>query len=120
VPPITEEVLKKGWRQVLRENMPELEGTIRIPRFDESDQIPRRLEEGHIFVFRSDRVLSLLDKVGVVQKRLLVEERLVSEETLERYFDYIDGNLQSLYEYQVLSDYSPWSSYVDLMYPVSE
>lgn len=120
IPPITPDVLEKGWRQVLQENQDVLEGTIRIPRFEAEDQIPRELTEGSIFVFRSDRVLSLLDKVGVVTKRMLIEERLVTAETIERYFDYIDGNLKPLYEYQVLRDYSPWHTYVDLVYPLSE
>jgi hypothetical protein len=119
VPPILPDVLKKGWRQVLQENRDTLSGTMRIPRFDMEDQLPRELTEGALFVYRSEKVLSVLDKMHVVDKRLLVEERLVTEESLERYFDYIDGNLRPLYEYQVLRDYSPWSSYVDLMYPVS-
>lgn len=116
VPPIREDVLTRGWRDVLRENTTILEGTIRIPRFEMSDEIPRQLLEGMSFVFRSDRILSLLDKVGVVTKRLLVEDRLVSEETLDTYFAFLDGSLKPLYEYQVVSDYSPWSSYVALMY----
>jgi hypothetical protein len=116
VPPITEDVLEKGWRKVLHERMEITGGTIRIPKFEEEDDLPRILAEGLVFVHRSDRVLSLLSKLGVVEKRSLYEDRLATEESLERYFDFLDGNLKPLYEYQVLSDYDPWSSYFDLLY----
>jgi len=116
VPPITGDVLEKGWRQVLQERVEVEGGTIRIPRFDEGGDLPRILAEGSIFVYRSDRVLSLLSKLGVVERTVLFEDRLATEETLERYFDFLDGNLQPLYEYQVLSDYGPWTSYFDLLY----
>jgi len=115
VPPLDEEVFEKGWWKVLMERGIEEQGTMRLPVFHSSDELPPALEMGMTFRFRADRVLSLLAKIGVVSRQIEYEDRLVTDETLELMDLYLSGSLKPVYTYYVHEDYHPWSSYFELL-----
>jgi len=110
VPPLKEEVLKEGWWNVLKQNT-DHSGLIQLPRLDGADDLPSVLEEGCIFHYRGNKVLALLEKIGVVSKQVVYQERMITEETLELLDMYLQGSIRPVYTYQVLESYEPWSSY---------
>jgi len=118
VPPLSYDVLERGWWTVLKEKELADSGTFFLPRFTDRDPLPAVLEAGFSFNYGGDRVLSVLEKCGVVQKVVEREERLATEETLELLDLYLTGEIRPVYTYYVLEDYPPWSSYVTLTSPL--
>jgi len=109
VPPITWDIFATNWWQVLKARQFET-GYITVPKVEEEDDLPEELEEGITFVHRSDRVLGLLEKINVLRKRPLYEERLFSDETLRILDDIMTGHAHILFEYYVCERYDPWRS----------
>jgi len=59
---------------------------------------------------RGDRLLGLLEKLGILRKRPLVEDRLMCEETERILDDMVTGRVRPLFEYFVCKSYEPWHS----------
>jgi len=109
VPPITKEVFETNWWQVLKSKAVET-GYVRVPVVAEEDEVPAELIEGESFISRGDRLLGVLEKLGVLVKRPLIEDRLLSDETLEILSDMMTGRVRAVFEYHVCKTYEPWRS----------
>jgi len=109
VPPITRDIFVTNWWQVLKAKQFET-GYVTVPQVEGEDDVPEELEEGLTFVHRSDRVLGILEKINVLRKRPLYEERLLSDETLQILDEVMIGRSHVLFEYYVCERYDPWRS----------
>jgi hypothetical protein len=115
VPPLDDAVFEEGWWNVLKRIELEEQGTFRLPRLEGADELPAVLEAGMTFRYRGEKVLSLLDRLGILTKKVEYEDRLVTEETIELMDLFLSGMLRPIYTYYVHVDYLPWSSYYDLL-----
>jgi hypothetical protein len=113
------EVLERGWWEILAERELQASGVFLLPRFSNCDDLPEELHVGDTFNYGPDRVLSLLDKCGVVQKSVEREERLATDETIELLHLYLLGSIKPVYTYFVLEDYEPWTSYYHWSLPAT-
>jgi len=113
IAPLTVRSVKEGWWQVLRERS--WEGTIiRLPKLEEYDDLPGMLTEGLSFVYRSDRVLDVLVKIGRVEKVALFEDRLCDSGVLDDLESFIFWRRSALYRYNVLEECPQWATYRSL------
>jgi len=110
IPQLSERSIKEGWWSVLVETRDET-GYIRVPAVELADDLPGELSEGTSFRYRSDPVLSLLEKMHIVRKTPLYEERLLSDETLEILHGVMTSKIRPVYLYECLQSYAPWTSY---------
>jgi hypothetical protein len=113
IPPLTVDSVTRGWWQVLKERS--WEGTIvNLPRVEESDELPGMLFEGLSFVYRSDRILDVLVKIGKVEKIALFEDRLCDPDVLLELETHIFWKRSALYRYNVLEECPQWETYRSL------
>jgi len=93
-------------------------GIINVPRVEDVDELPDELLSRISFVYGPNPVLACLEKIGIVEKKKLYEDRLVTEETLEILESLFLGRRRALYQYVVLCDYPQWTTYLrsDLMW----
>jgi hypothetical protein len=111
VAPLLHESMTIGWYTTLR-NKEVPTGFIRIPlEMIQIDPLPDRLYVGLEFHYRSNRVLSLLEKIGYIERETEYEEVRATEEAVDRLYDFITGIRKKSYLYRVLIDYDQWESY---------
>jgi len=55
--------------------------------------------------------LSLLEKIGYIERETEYEEVRATEEAVDRLYDFITGIRKKSYLYRVLIDYDQWESY---------
>jgi len=117
VPPLSSRVVKDGWFAVLRERAYDA-GTIVLPIMSHyAEDLPETLVPGHSFFHRGDKVLALLEKIGVVAKEVEREEILCDERALDLLGQLILRRVKPLYHYTVLCHYPQWSSYYHYAFP---
>jgi hypothetical protein len=112
VPPVDQDVVRKGWWSVLKDKVGWEPGTITVPLLGDLDDLPYELTAGMTFRHRSNQGLGVLSKIGVVDKKVLFEERLIGPDSIALYESFLIGDLPPVYEYHVLQDYPQWDSYI--------
>jgi hypothetical protein len=112
-PVLTEDSIRRGWWTVLCENVHTETGYIRIPVEAPGDDLPDELIQGLSFSGRSRKIFGLLENVGILDKSADFETRLVTDENLEYFGEFLLGRRRASYTYHVIEDYPQWVSYVD-------
>jgi hypothetical protein len=112
-PVLVEESIRNGWWCTLQERARSDTGFIRIPITEGDEGVPDTMTMGMTFVTRQSRVLGLLEKIEVVVKERLFEDRMICDESMELFRRYMVGDIRGLCMYHVMRDYSAWGSYVN-------
>jgi len=112
VPCLSEESIREGWWIVLKRNAYE-GGTMNLPIWYGEDELPDELLAGHEFVYGSEKILSLYEKLGVVSKSAVSDEVLIDDRTMEIYEDFIFKRRRPLYKYTVHSDAPAYKQYME-------
>jgi hypothetical protein len=111
-PVLVEESIKNGWWATLCDNVDTETGYLRLPVEAPQEVLPDELIQGDVYVGRSRKIYGLLENIGIMEKRALFEDRLVSEDSLERLAEFMLGKRKEAYEFTVVTTYPPWRSYV--------
>jgi hypothetical protein len=109
-PVISMESIKEGWWRTLSERCWSETGYLHLPVTHRAMDNPAKMTQGLEFYSHGNRLLGVLEKIGVVRKTMLMEDRLVSEESLDRMYAVITGEVHGVYRFEVLRDYEPWES----------
>jgi hypothetical protein len=112
-PVLIPESIKDGWWATLCNNVDTETGYLRLPVEAPTEVMPDKMIQGDVFVGIGRRIYGLLENIGIIEKRALYEDRLVTDDSVERLSDFMLGRRKAAYEYTVLSSYGPWTSYVD-------
>lgn len=111
-PVLVEESIRIGWWTTLRERASSDTGVVRIPLMGDKVALPNRMFEGDEFEGIGSKIMGLLENIGIIRKQVMYEVRLLSDETLDIYEDYITGRRKALYKYQVMETYPQWETYL--------
>jgi hypothetical protein len=110
-PVLVEESITVGWWKTLTETMQSDTGYLTLPVCEDDRYVPEVMMAGQEFTARGSKIFGILEKIGVLSKEQMIEEVLVTEESLERMEQIMIGELHSSYRYTVLQDYPQWTSY---------
>jgi hypothetical protein len=111
VPVLSVSSIKEGWYNELKRTLGVYTGLIMVPKVTGRDELPLTLVPGKSFLYTADKILTLLERIRVVERVKVYEELVATDRVIELLDQIITRKLKPLYRVTPLRYYTPYDSY---------